>query len=143
MAYANSILFYGWSGDDAKNVVKKLVNKNPNQNNLDKLFDNLSRDSEKYENICNEINKKLQDIDVKLSFSIFEGGLLSDISSFMCYLHFGEIKSNQSCDDDDISKETFSIKELKKFFGDSFVFNKENPGLTQPKLINLTVSDTK
>jgi len=143
MAYANSTLLYGWSNDDAKNIIKRLFEgRNPSiisQSDLNKLFQKLDKDDNN--GICKTINNKLKEVNIKLTFNIFEGGLSSD--EYACYLHFGKSKTNQSCNGDDISEQSFTIKELKSFIQESFQFNKDYPGLTQPKLIHLTVADEK
>jgi hypothetical protein len=132
MAYANSTLLYGWIGDDAKAVVQKLTN-----DDCKKLLESLSCDENN--GVTKDINGKLKG--VNLEFNIFSGGLGS--GEFVCYLHFGNIKTNQSCSSDDISSVSFTIRELKKFMAESFTFKRDHPGVKQPQLIHLTVADEK
>jgi hypothetical protein len=163
MAYANSIILYGWTNDDAKETVAKLFNLESvpepvvatktkgksvakpavpiSSYSNNEYFKGLSKDDDL--KIVDKINKRLKDEKFDMKFGIFEGGISSD--EYMCYLTFNGSKENQSCDSDDISEKSFTIKEIKKFLDDSFKFSKDHPNIVikQPKLIHLTVSDSK
>ena len=144
MAYANSVLFYGWSGKDSEAIIEKLLD-----NESLELIRGLEikksshADHKRYKAVIELINKKLDNSKANIKFGIFEGGLSSN--EYKCYLYFGSFKTNESSNSDDISETSFTIKELKNFFNLSFKFNKdhEKEKMSRPNFIHLTVADDK
>lgn len=127
MAYANSVMFYGWSGKDATDVTKTLVS------------ENVSQKTKLNEDALKNLNNKLAEFE--LLFSYFDGGLSSNGSE--PYLFFKTVKACQSCGDDDIDENGFTLIEIKEFINLSFQIHKKYPSLVKPMMKNLVVSDTK
>ncbi|ARF08267.1 hypothetical protein Catovirus_1_317 [Catovirus CTV1] len=133
MAYANSVVFYGWLGNDAIQTVsyilndKKISSKKYLLDNKDKLQDQL--------------NKKLMSTKIRLTIAEFEGGLFSNKNEV--FLHFDKSISTTSSDDDDICYCFYTLENLKNLMDMSFKIKDITDPKIKPKLINLVVSDTK
>lgn len=132
MAYANGVVFYGWSDKDALNIMKKTIQKEPVK---------LKRCDEQTDKLIDNVNKLLKKYN--LTFGTFEGGLGSNDDLVKPYLYFGKALVLHSDSDDDIDDKTYSIKELKDLMKLSFEFNKNYPDLPKPSLRAFIVSDSK
>ena len=133
MAYANTLMFYGWSGDDALHTVNHILSKDKCES-LELLLED--KDS-----ILIKLNATVNKKNVIFNIDEFEGGLDSD--ERVIYLSIGKILKGQSCGDDDIDEKSFSLKELKEFINMSFAIKDFTDFNRKPKLIQLVVSDTK
>lgn len=105
MAYANSLVFYGWLESEALDTVNFILGKNTCAT-LDMLYKNRKDIEEK-------INKKINNDKTKMMIGKFDGGMSSDEKYI--YLHIGKVLNSQSCGDDDIDKNSYTLDELKFF----------------------------
>lgn len=148
MAYANSILFYGWSKEDARNVVRALVGEDlvgqvkRKRDDEDDDRNNQVIDIEN-ETLVKRINQKFEELGIGLRFDIFFGGL--GCTEAVNYLHFTKhVLANQSCDGSDIGEVSFRNGRLKSMLSVSRHFETSHPEvIVSPRLIHLTVADEK
>ncbi len=132
MAYANSIMFYGWLGDDALHTIKFLL---PNENYTSiKLIMKNNKIDEK-------LNNKINDNNIAIKIGTFRGGSNSEESKL--YLSIGKVLESTSCDDSDICDTSYSLEEIKNFMNMSFSIRGMTNSKYKPKLYNLVVTDTK
>lgn len=134
MAYANALMFYGWSGKEATDVITKLTK--------EKTII-LKRTDDKTDAFVKTINTKLKALKTPIQFKVFDGGL-GEKTGTNCvpYVYF-QCKSVSSASDDDFDEEGFSIKEVKEMFNQSFQFSQTFPGVSQPTMRIIVNSDTK
>lgn len=133
MAYANSIVFYGWLEDDAVHTINHILGENKYKTSKCLI------DNEKKIEQC--LKKKINNDGIKLFINIFEGGLNSD--EYKVCLYFNKYKECQSSSDDDIDDCSFSLDDIKEFMDMSFAMKNVTDHKCKPKLINLVVSDSK
>jgi len=135
MAYANTVLFYGWYGIEALSVLKHLIGEH--------IEIELKRCDANTELYCKNVNKKLEKH--KLTFAMFEGGCGSSEFCIKSYLHFGSGILLQSNDENDIKADEYASDELELVIAEGLVFSrvKNNRKLPKPSLKCLVVSDPK
>lgn len=133
MAYANSVVFFGWVDKDAKQILKLLCDKEDCvavEKNIKKEYD---------DKLFKKVNKTL--LEHNITMEIFESGLGED--EVVLYLYFNKQISCQSCSSDHIDDGSLTLVETKALLDASFAFKQKNPKTPQPKLFNYVVSDTK
>lgn len=133
MAYANSVVFYGWLGKDALHTVNHILGKNTCKN-IDDMLNNK-------DDLMGKMNKKINNEKLKIAIDKFEGGLCSDEKQI--YLYLGKTITCCSGSDDDIDSSSYTLDELKQFLDMSFAMKNITDHKCKPKLINLVVSDSK
>jgi hypothetical protein len=139
MAYANALLFFGWSGDDVALIIKSLINVDITSFKLQRIGadeDNPNA-SEEY---CNRINDELKKYNLKLCF--FEGGLSSDSDCVQLALCIGKEKDLQA-NEYEITETEWNYDEIKVAMNKAIKFVKKYPDLPIPKHKVFLASDPK
>lgn len=139
MAYANALLFFGWSGDDVSLIIKKLINVDISSFKFERTGtdENNSDASEEY---CEEINDKLKKYQLKLR--IFEGGLSSDNDCVKLALYFDKAKDMHT-DEYTIGEDGWNYYEITKLMNKAIQFSKKYPDLPISKHKVFITSDPK
>ncbi|ARF12086.1 hypothetical protein Klosneuvirus_3_221 [Klosneuvirus KNV1] len=135
MAYANAIMFYGWSGDEANKLVTKITKT--------KMVE-LKRQDDNTDKFVKSINDTFKKIKAPIQLQVFDGGLGNGKDKTNCipYVYF-KCHSVESAGDDDFDEKGFTIKEMKEMFNSSFEFSKTFTGNPPPMMKVLVNSDTK
>lgn len=134
MAYANALMFYGWSGDEATKVITKITKI--------KMIP-LKRNDDERDKFVEIVNDKFKILNAPIKFEVFEGGIgTEDLTNCVPYVYF-KCHSVESAGDDDFDEKGFSIKEMKEMFNSSFEFSKTFTGNPPPMMKVLVNSDTK
>lgn len=121
MAYATTILFYGWTGSDARRLVETILNdklvifKNINDDMYDQ-YDALFTVDELIKNI----NIRLHKIVPELTFDVF--GIYSNEPTE--YLYFG-IDKYATCDENCIGTTGYTIEDLIKLVDTTRIFHQK------------------
>jgi hypothetical protein len=135
MAYANALMFYGWSGDEATKLITKLTKQ--------KMITSGRSYNDKTNTFIKSINDKLKNLNAGIQFNIFDGGIADNSeTNFIPYAYFKRHEV-ESSGDDVFDEKSFTIKEMKEMFNQSFQFSKTFPNNPQPTMKILVNSDSK